>query len=174
MTGGGHDCEVESGAETNLPDSFRLEYLAFRQLHYDTYVDYAQVRTRSRVRAVRCVENVFDRLCASWHDVLRGSPASRAWELLSEQAGCLSDCSMGHSWPIHCLLEDRQADAVLLHQRLCLSVEEAANLMGVPDYTVRSLLRTADRALRALPSCVAPLCADVLYGHGAQGVEAAQ
>ncbi|MFC3352094.1 sigma-70 region 4 domain-containing protein [Streptomyces echinoruber] len=157
-----------------MPDRFRLEYFAFRQLHHDAYLDYAQVRTGSRVRAVRCVETVFDRLRDIWQAALRGSPAAQAWGMLHEQANCHSDCGAGHVWPIHCLLEGRQADVVLLHRRLRLSVEEAADLMGVPDYTVRGLLRSADRALHALPPCVAPVFTDALYGRGAHGASAAQ
>ncbi|MFF5537811.1 hypothetical protein ACFY71_35995 [Streptomyces cinerochromogenes] len=173
MTRTGYHCDVSGRPETSLPASFQLEYLAFRQLHHATYLEYAFIRTGNRMRAVRCVETVFGRLCATWHDALRGCPAGRAWAMLREHASHLTDCSKGHSWAMHCLLDERQADVMLLHRRLSLTIEEAADVMGMENYTVRSLLWTAEAALRALPSCVAPLFVDTLYEPGARGAEAA-
>ncbi len=163
MTRIGQCSEPCCGSRASLPTSFRLEYVAFRQLHHDAYLNYAHIRIGSWTRAVRCVESVFDSLCYNWQAALRGCPASRAWNLLSEQADQLSDCGTGHRWTVHCLLEGKQADVVLLHRRLRLSVEEAADLMGLPDYAVRGLLLTADRALCALPRCVAGVFTDALY-----------
>ncbi|SFY51989.1 sigma factor-like helix-turn-helix DNA-binding protein [Streptomyces sp. F-1] len=168
-----HGSELAAEPEPGLPARFRLEYCAFRQLHHETYTDYALIRTGNWVRAVHCVEDVFEQLCDTWQSVLQGAPAAQAWEMLSERVRCHSGCSAGHAWPLHCLLEDRQADVVLLRRRLRLSVDETAALMGVPDYTVRSLLRSADRALRALPSCVAPLFTDALFTHDAPGAHGA-
>lgn len=168
-----HPADPFGGPETGLPTRFRLEYLAFRELHREAYLEYAHIRTGSRKQASHCVDNVFDRLRPAWHIVLRGCPAAAAWDLLREEVGHLADCAPGHGWRVHCLLEGRQADVVLLHRRMNLSVNETSHLMGVPAHTVRGLLRGADRALQALPPCLAALFTDALRSTGAHPADAA-
>ncbi|GAU71084.1 hypothetical protein SSP35_27_00050 [Streptomyces sp. NBRC 110611] len=137
------------------PTGFRLAYTAFRQLHHDVYLRYASVRTEDWHRAKQCVDAVFETLSTVWPATLRSDcPAARAWCLLRHEAAARACCRPGQTWRIHCLLEDPQADVVLLHDRLGLPVAQVAVLMGIDDYTVRALLRTAERSLRAIPSCV--------------------
>lgn len=146
---------LSRAAHERTPTAYGLEYAAFRELHEDVYVRYAHIRTDNSTRASRCVEAVFDTLCTRWPATLSSDcPAARAWFLLREQAGRHTDCTAGHAWSVHCLLPDPQADTVLLHCQLGLSVAQTADLMGVPDHTVRALLRGAQRALRSLPHCV--------------------
>ncbi|WP_371792954.1 hypothetical protein OG285_31980 [Streptomyces sp. NBC_01471] len=139
-----------------MPAAFCLEYSAFRDLHLDWYLRYAYVRTGEWTRAAHCVEAALDDLSAGWATALRSAcPAARAWQMLRDQAGEQTTCAEGHSWSIHCLLHDAQADTVLLHHRLGLSIKQTAGLMGVDEHAVRALLRSAERALDALPLCVA-------------------
>ncbi|MER5973643.1 hypothetical protein ABT112_28640 [Streptomyces sp. NPDC002055] len=139
-----------------MPAAFCLEYTAFRELHLDWYLRYAYVRVGEWTRATHCVEAVFDALSAGWATALRSAcPAARAWQLLRDQAGERTTCAEGHSWSVHCLLHDAQADTVLLHHRLGLSITQAADLMGLDDHAVRALLRSAERAIEGLPPCVA-------------------
>ncbi|MFJ8676353.1 hypothetical protein [Streptomyces sp. NPDC093589] len=135
--------------------AFFLEYTAFRELHLDWYLRYAYVRTGEWTRATHCVEAAFDALSSGWTTVLRSEcPAARAWQLLREQAGERTTCSEGHSWSVHCLLRDAQADTVLLHHHLGLSIKQTAGLMGIDDHAVRALLRSAERAIEQFPPCV--------------------
>lgn len=144
-------------AGERMPAAFCLEYAAFRELHLDWYLRYAYVRTGEWTRATHCVEAAFDALSAGWTTVLRSAcPAARAWQLLRDQAGERTTCAEGHNWSVHCLLRDAQADTVLLHHRLDLSIKQTAGLMGIDDHTVRALLRSAERALEAFPPCVTP------------------
>ncbi|MFJ2175880.1 hypothetical protein ACIOHE_23685 [Streptomyces sp. NPDC087851] len=139
-----------------MPAAFCLEYTAFRELHLDGYLRYAYVRTGEWTHATQCVEAVFDALSAGWATALRSDrPTARAWQLLRDHAGERTTCAEGHSWIIHCLLHEAQADTVLLHHHLELSVTQTAALMGLDDHAVRALLRSAERALAELPPCVA-------------------
>ncbi|WP_159041631.1 hypothetical protein [Streptomyces sp. WM4235] len=143
-------------AGARMPAAFCLEYTAFRELHLDWYLRYAHVRTGEWTRANRCVEAVFDALSASWATALRSAcPAARAWQLLRDQAGERTTCSEGHGWSVHCLLNDAQADTLLLHHRLGLPITRTADLMGLDIHAVRALLRSAERAIEGLPPCVA-------------------
>ncbi|WP_052286679.1 sigma-70 region 4 domain-containing protein [Streptomyces sp. 769] len=137
------------------PTGFRLAYTAFRQLHHDIYLRYASVRTEDWNRANQCVDAVFEELSTGWPAALRSNcPAARAWFLLRQEAAVRARCRPGQTWRIHCLLEESQADVVLLHIRLGLPVAEVAALMGVDDCAVRALLRAAERSLQAIPACV--------------------
>ncbi|MFE1199569.1 hypothetical protein ACFW6E_43845 [Streptomyces olivaceoviridis] len=139
-----------------MPNAFCLEYAAFRDLHLDWYLRYAYVRTGEWTRATHCVEAVFDALSARWVDALRSDcPAAQAWQLLRDYASERTVCTERHRWSIHCLLHDAQADTVLLHHRLGLSVAHTADLMGLHNHSVRALLRSAQRALEQFPPCVA-------------------
>ncbi|MFC4328109.1 hypothetical protein ACFPC0_09725 [Streptomyces andamanensis] len=143
-------------AEGRTPDDFGLEYAAFRDLHLDWYLRYAYVRTGEWTKATDCVEAVFDALSAGWAEALRSDcPAAQAWQLLRDYAGERTVCTEGHSWSIHCLLHEAQADTVLLHHRLGLSVARTADLMGLRDHAVRALLCSAQRALADFPPCIA-------------------
>ncbi|MFG2767439.1 hypothetical protein [Streptomyces rubiginosohelvolus] len=140
-----------------MPAAFGLEYTAFRELHLDWYLRYAYVRTGEWTRATHCVEAAFDALRAGWATALRSAcPAARAWQLLRDQTGERTTCAEGHTWSIHCLLRDAQADTILLHHRLGLSVKQTAGLMGIDDHAVRALLRSAERTLEEFPACVSP------------------
>ncbi|GAA2939981.1 hypothetical protein GCM10010446_26720 [Streptomyces enissocaesilis] len=158
----GRTLEDTCGSQSTSCSGISIEYAAFRQLNYAAYVDYAHVRTGNQETAMRCADITFDKLWTIWQTALRESPAARGWELLREQVEDLSTCSSGHDWTAHCLLQADNADAILLHRRLGLSVTEAAGLMGLPDYAVRGLLRTSDRMLGALPPCLAPLVAELV------------
>ncbi|MFJ4800793.1 hypothetical protein [Streptomyces murinus] len=139
-----------------MPNAFCLEYDAFCELHLDWYLRYAYVRTGEWTCATNCVEAVFDTLSAGWVDALRSDClAAQAWKLLRDYARERTVCTEGHSWNIHCVLHDAQADTVLLHHRLGLSVAHTADLMGLHDHSVRALLRSAQRALEEIPRCVA-------------------
>lgn len=139
-----------------MPNAFCLEYSAFRDLHLGWYLRYAYVRTGEWTRATHCVEAVFDTLSTCWAAALRSDcPSARAWQLLRDYASEQTVCTEGHSWSVHCLLHHAEADTVLLHHRLGLSVAHAADLMGLPHYAVRALLRSAERALEEFPPCVA-------------------
>ncbi|MFI0260585.1 hypothetical protein ACH4OW_16295 [Streptomyces sp. NPDC017056] len=145
---------VPEGGST--PMCFRLEYMAFRQMHHGPYLHYARVRTGDRAQAEQCVVAAFDALSTHWPMALRSNcPAAVAWSLLSREVDGRANCRARHAWSVHCLLEAAQADTVLLHHHLGLSVDKTAALMGLPDYAVRSLLRSAERVLEALPACMA-------------------
>jgi DNA-directed RNA polymerase specialized sigma24 family protein len=145
------------GASSTSRSGITIEYAAFRQLNYAAYLDYACIRTGNRERAMRCVDIALDTLWVTWNAALRDSPAARGWELLREQVDDVPICNTAHDWTAHCILPTDQADAILLHRKLGLTVAGTAELMGMPDYAVRALLRTGDRMLSELPSCLGRL-----------------
>lgn len=139
-----------------LPAVSTLEFMAFRQIHQEAYCRYALARTGDERTADESVCAAFDDLAAQWPMALSSAcAAATAWEILGDAVACHTECVTAATWAGHCLLERAQADVVLLHRRLGLTVKQAAALMGLGDHVVRALLRTAERALRAMPFSIA-------------------
>lgn len=135
-------------ARRNLParptPTGPLDYLAFRQLHHDPYLKYASHRLTSRDAAQQAVDAAFSELAAQWLTALRSpSPAAVAWSLLQH---AVANAPSRTDTPPHAL-PSQQSDAVLLHRRLGLTVEEAAALMGIDRAALITHLALARRAL---------------------------
>ncbi|MFF4172496.1 hypothetical protein [Streptomyces sp. NPDC001744] len=137
-------------ASRSALSALKLGFEAFREANRGAYVRYAEKWTGDPAEAERCVEAVLDALESRWVGVLGSdSPAARVWEELRAEAARRSADSGGRTRRFHTALRDDQADVVLLHHDLGLSVEHAAHLMGLDVPDARALLRGAERDLRA-------------------------
>ncbi|GGX36515.1 hypothetical protein [Streptomyces noursei] len=130
------------------PSLFGLEYAAFCEANRDAYLRYALVRIEDPAEARRCVDAVFDALETSWIAVLASEcPAARVWRDLRAETDHRMIGAAGRRGKFHAVLRDDQADIMLLHRHLRLSVDHAASLMGLAAHDARALLRGAERAL---------------------------
>jgi hypothetical protein len=124
--------------EIGLPTAFA----AFCTRHMDTYIRYTAVRTGDRHAASALVSAVLGDLAMTWMEVLQSpSPSALAWRLLSARTSRDATSAGPHR-----VLPANQADAVLLHYRLGLSAEQAAEVMGRKAAEFTWLLKQAVRA----------------------------
>ena len=133
-----HPATGPQALEIGLPNAFA----AFCMRHMDTYTRYTTVRTGDPRTANALVRAVLGDLAMTWMEVLQSpSPSALAWRLLSTRAG-RDAMSAGP----HKVLPATQADAVLLHYRLGLPAEQAAEVMGCNAGEFAWLLKQAVRA----------------------------
>lgn len=130
---------------------FRLEFTAFCEANREAYLRYARERIDDPAEARRCVDTVLNTLEARWIAVLGSEcPAAQVWRDLRAETGHRTIGPAGRAMKFHAVLADDQADIMLLHHHLRLSVDRAARLMGLADHDARALLRGAERNLGSL------------------------
>lgn len=130
---------------------FRLEFAAFCEANREAYLRYAQERIEDPAEARRCVDAVLNALETRWIAVLGSEcPAAQVWRDLRTETGHRTIGPAGRAGRFHAVLADDQADIMLLHHHLRLSVDRAARLMGLADHDARALLRGAERNLGSL------------------------
>ncbi|MGW2478061.1 hypothetical protein [Streptomyces sp. NPDC001665] len=115
-------------------------------------MQYVERRTGDHAEAQQCVDTVLAALKTRWTTVLSApSPADRIWDALRVDAALRSSISTRSpaDW-LHAILQPAQADIVILHHELGVSVERAAHLMGMTSPNGHALLRGAERALGSL------------------------
>ncbi|WP_421110312.1 sigma factor-like helix-turn-helix DNA-binding protein [Streptomyces sp. NEAU-S77] len=98
----------------------------------------------------KVVETTLRDLAMIWPTVVSSSrPAAVVWRLLdaliSSAVRARRERAAMSVDPVHRVLPAAQADAVILRCRLRLSEAQAAELMGVEESAVASLLRMAQR-----------------------------
>ncbi|MFI8515592.1 hypothetical protein ACIGHB_31140 [Streptomyces sp. NPDC085460] len=144
-----------TGSQQALEIGLPAAFAAFCMRHMDTYTRYAIVRTGDPHTANALVGAVLGDLAMTWMEVLQSpSPSALAWRLLSSRAG--RDSASAGPYRV---LPATQADAVLLHYRLGLPVEQAAEVMGRKAAEFTWLLK---QALRAGTAALEPRAREVL------------
>lgn len=129
-----------------------IGYYALCEANRPIYVQYVERRTGDHAEAQQCVDTVLAALKTRWTTVLSApSPADRIWDALRVDAALRSSISTRSpaDW-LHAILQPAQADIVILHHELGVSVERAAHLMGMTSPNGHALLRGAERALGSL------------------------
>ncbi|GCD93226.1 sigma factor-like helix-turn-helix DNA-binding protein [Embleya hyalina] len=123
-------------------------FAAFRRRHHDPYRRYARTRVEDR-RADTAVDDAFAELAARWDEILRSAnPAGHAWCVLHAAVDA-ADTPDTVRDALHRALPPDQADAVVLHYRLGMTLTTTANLMGLDVSAVAMRLVMAERALPA-------------------------
>ncbi|MGK7235838.1 sigma factor-like helix-turn-helix DNA-binding protein [Streptomyces hygroscopicus] len=125
-------------------------YVGFRQLYRDRYLRYARLRVGDAAEAA--VSAAFGRLANQWSMVMGSGmrPTAYSWQLLG---GCVAAVGTDTAGPadamggLYGVLPLEQADAVLLHYRLGMTMTEAADLMGVDPSALAAHLLMAERRL---------------------------
>ncbi|MFJ5035302.1 hypothetical protein ACIQB5_46480 [Streptomyces sp. NPDC088560] len=112
-------------------------FAAFRERHYEPYLQYAALRIGRYGAAERAVAAAFTELAVSWTVVLGSSgPAAVAWDILHDHIGQALDGCCPPSLPGRSL----HLEAQVLHRRLQLSSERVAEVLGIPVEDVCGLL----------------------------------
>ncbi|WP_331765876.1 sigma factor-like helix-turn-helix DNA-binding protein [Embleya sp. NBC_00896] len=122
-----------------------LDFSAFCLLHRARWAQYARLRVGDRTRGERAVQSAFAELATHWGDILRGpNPTAGAWRILG-RAVTRSHAAGPDS--LHGALPPSQADAVVLHYRLGMTLTATADLMGTDPPEVAAHLVLAERSL---------------------------
>jgi len=122
-----------------------LDFSAFCLLHRARWAQYAGLRVGDRARGERAVQSAFAELATNWGDILRGpNPTARAWRILGR---AVSRYHAAVPDSLHDTLPPPQADAVVLHYRLGMTLTATADLMGTDPPEVAAHLVLAERAL---------------------------
>ncbi|MGA4838154.1 hypothetical protein [Streptomyces sp. G45] len=115
---------------------------AFRQRHYQPYLQYAVLRLGRRAPAEAAVAATFTELAVSWHMILGSSePAAIAWRTLHDHVDEAQDHAMkppSGGGAARAL----ERDAHLLHDELNFSRERAAEMMGIASTDLPRLLES--------------------------------
>ncbi|MFE3205812.1 sigma factor-like helix-turn-helix DNA-binding protein [Embleya sp. NPDC059237] len=128
-------------------------FVAFRRRHHTPYHRYARTRVEDR-RADTAVDDAFAELAECWDEIMRSAnPAGHAWRVL-HAAVAAADTGPPQAPEtardtLHRTLPPDQADAVVLHYRLGMTLTTAADLMGLEVPAVALHLIMAERALPA-------------------------
>ena len=125
-------------------------YAGFHQLYRDRYLQYAHLRVGGAATAA--VEATFGQLAPQWSVVLGSGtrPAAYSWGLLGRCVAAVCTDGPGAAdatGGLYGVLTAEQADAVLLHYRLGMTLTEAADLMGVDPSALAALLLMAERRI---------------------------
>ncbi|MFD8462349.1 sigma factor-like helix-turn-helix DNA-binding protein [Streptomyces antimycoticus] len=130
-------------------DALVQGYAGFRQLYRDRYLRYAHLRVGDAAAGV--VGTAFGHLARQWPIVLSSGtrPAAYSWWLLgrcvaANESGAGSVEAIGRLYGV---LPTEQADAVLLHYRLGMTLTEAADCMGIDPSALAAHLLMAERRI---------------------------
>jgi hypothetical protein len=106
-------------------------YTAFRERHYEPYLQYAALRIGRNAAAETAVVAAFTELAVSWTAILGGAgPAAVAWRILHDHV----DRALGRgptAVPAGQVVQMLQHDAHFLHEQMRLSPERIAEVLGV-------------------------------------------
>ena len=128
------------------------EFTAFCQLHFDHYLHYAQARLHDAGTSQMVVEHALGDLATAWPTALRSrATADFAWRTLSHRVTTTmkrqpTDTGRAPDG-LHQLLAPTEADAVICHRLMSLSVPQTALLQGVQAETITRRLRGAAASL---------------------------
>ncbi|MFH9828209.1 hypothetical protein [Streptomyces bobili] len=105
-------------------------YTAFRERHYDPYLQYAALRIGRRHAAERVVMAAFTELAVSWTAILGGAgPAAVAWRILHDHVdratGGPATVATGQD------MQMLHSDACFLHEQMHLSRDRIAEVLGI-------------------------------------------
>lgn len=134
------------GLQVTLP----ADYVAFCMHYQDRYLRYTRVRVADPGLSRELVETALGSMAINWTGLLASHcPAAEAWDILGS---AIAQAVRGQAAASLCnvvyrILPQLQADVVVLRHRLCLSDEQAADLLGVEESVVTSQLRMAHRAM---------------------------
>lgn len=126
--------------EHRAPRTALTAYTAFRERHYEPYLQYAALRIGRRGAAETAVTAAFTELAVSWTAILGSAgPAAVAWRILHDHV----DRALGYgpaSVPADHVVQMLQCDAHFLHDRMHLSRDHIAEVLGIRPADLHSLL----------------------------------
>ncbi|MEU3549451.1 hypothetical protein [Streptomyces longwoodensis] len=106
-------------------------YTAFRERHYEAYLQYASLRIGRRAAAETAVTAALTELAVSWTAILGSAgPAAVAWRILHHHVDRAAGCdptavAAGND------MQTLHDDAYFLHERLHLDRDRIAEVLGI-------------------------------------------
>ncbi|MGW0817008.1 hypothetical protein ACWD00_27830 [Streptomyces viridiviolaceus] len=111
-------------------------YTAFRERHYEPYLQYAALRLGRGAAAEAVVVAAFTELAVSWTAILGSAgPAAAAWRILHDHIDRALGCGPAAVPAVQAL----QHDAHFLHEQMQLSPERIAEVLGIRPENLPSL-----------------------------------
>jgi hypothetical protein len=106
-------------------------YTAFRERHYEPYLQYAALRIGRRGAAEKAVTAAFTELAVSWTAILGSAgPAAVAWRILHDHVDRALGCGPT-AVPTSKVVQTLQSDAFILHEQMHLSRDRIAEVLGI-------------------------------------------
>jgi hypothetical protein len=107
-------------------------YTAFRDRHYEPYLQYAALRIGRRRAAETVVTAALTELAVSWTMILgsAGGPAAGAWRILHDHVDRALERGSAASESGHGT-QTLHDDACLLHEQMRLSRDRIAEVLGI-------------------------------------------
>ena len=137
-------CHVPVRAQEHRAQRTALTaYTAFRERHYDPYLQYAVLRIGRSGAAEKAVIAAFTELAVSWTAILGSAgAAAAAWDILQDHVDRAVGCGPT-AGPASQVVQTLQHDARLLHEQMHLSPDRIAEVLGIrpedlPGLTPRS------------------------------------
>lgn len=125
--------------EHRAPRSALTAYTAFRERHYEPYLQYAALRIGRRKAAERVVTAAFTELAVSWTAILGSAgPAAVAWRILHDHVDRALGCGPV-AVPDGQAVQALQNDAFFLHEQMHLSRDRIAEVLGIRPGDLPSL-----------------------------------
>lgn len=125
--------------EHRVPRISLAAYTAFRERHYEPYLQYATLRIGRRGAAERVVTAAFTELAVCWTAVLGSAgPAAVAWRILHDHVDrALEDDPV--AGPAGQVVRTLYNDAFFLHEQMHLSRDRIAEVLGIRPGELPSL-----------------------------------
>jgi hypothetical protein len=106
-------------------------YTAFRERHYESYLQYAALRIGRRGAAEKVVTAAFTELAVSWTAVLGSAgPAAVAWRILHDHVDRAAGCAPA-AIAADQDMQTLHDDACFLHEEMHLSRDRIAEVLGI-------------------------------------------
>ncbi|MFJ6900586.1 hypothetical protein [Streptomyces hokutonensis] len=120
-------------------------YAAFRERHYEPYLQYVGLRIGWHGAAESVVTAAFTELAVSWTAVLGSAgPAAVAWRILSDHIDDVLGRRSGHASG-HQMVQALRDDVYLMHQQMHMSRDRIAELLGIAPDQVSGLLQHSSK-----------------------------
>ncbi|MDO0917811.1 hypothetical protein [Streptomyces sp. DT2A-34] len=121
------------------PRTALAAYTAFRERHYEPYLQYASLRIGRRGAAEGAVTAAFTELAVSWTVILGSAgPAACAWRILHDHVDRALGCGPT-AVPDSQVVQGLQHDAHFLHEQMHLSRDRIAEVLGIRPGDLPSL-----------------------------------
>ncbi|MFD5858748.1 hypothetical protein [Streptomyces chartreusis] len=117
--------------EHRAPRSALTAYTAFRERHYEPYLQYAALRIGRRGVAERVVTAAFIEMAVSWTAILGSAgPAALAWLILHDHVDRALGCGPDPV-PACRAAQALREDAFFLYEQMNLSRDRIAEVLGI-------------------------------------------
>jgi hypothetical protein len=125
--------------EHRAPRTALTAFTAFRERHYEPYLQYAALRIGRRGTAEKVVTAAFTELAVSWTAILGSAgPAAVAWRIFHDHVDRALGCGSA-AVSVDQDMQTLHSDACFLHEQMHLSRDRIAEVLGIRPAELPSL-----------------------------------